>query len=801
MKHLILLLTLMLSLGQSYAQELTQTIKGRVVSAQTLQPIEGATVVVMDLQPVRGAYTDSTGSYRIENVPVGRRAIEVRMAGFESFNSNSLILNSSKELTIDAKLNERFLETALIFPDPNPNKPLAPGSYTGFSFSAEEAQRFVGAVNDPSRMAQNVSGVQAPQDNNSDIVIRGNSPIGLLWRLEGVDIPNPNHFARKGSSGGGISVFSAQLIGNSDFSAGAFAAEYGNAFSGVFDMKFRRGDKDQHKRRFKFGLLGTDLALEGPIKNGQSSYLVNYRYSTLGILNDLGFRLVGERIDNNFQDLSFNIFLPSKDLRTTITLFGIGGLSEELWDPVADSLNWSRPYRTTRDYLTRMGATGITYTRLLDDKSFIKAVVAVSGNQVIDNDDTLDIREVLLHPDPDTLEYVQDWTGLGEARYKTEDYQTSRISSHVSYNRQFGKLDRNSLKVGVLATHMRFNFFHEERVANSDGFETIVKGEGATNLLQGYVRTLVKLNKRLEMNAGLHSMFLTLNNTYSLEPRLSFNLQVDSSRRFVFAYGLHGKVLPLGSYFTEVISTDGSITQPNLDLEMIKAHHLVLAYEKIFDNNLRFNLEGYYQHLFDVPVTPNANPTDYFILNERDGYADRALVSEGTGRNIGLDLTLQKFFRGGLYYMLTGSIYQSTYTASDGNTYSTRYDSRYNTNLMGGKEWTLKKGGVFQLGGRVVLNGGLKYTPGDEALSQKAGKFVALQGAAYTENLGTYFRIDSRIAYRKDLKKSAYIISLDVQNVTNRFNPRDQIYDPGYNRLQIREQSGLTPVLAFQIDF
>lgn len=800
MKNCILLLILFCLPLLASAQ--SQTIRGRVLNKETQQPISGAQVIVMEITPVLGAITDDKGSFSIKNVPVGRHSVKCTFIGYEDYVSDQLILNSVKEMVLEIEISETGFEldgVDLIAGADNPHE--AVNSFNPVSmrsFSVEETQRYAGSVNDPSRMAMGFAGVQASQDNNSDIIIRGNSPAGLLWRLEGIDIPNPNHFARKGSSGGGITVFSAQLLAQSDFSTGAFSAEYGNATSGVFDMRFRRGNTENAERRFKFGLLGTDLALEGPIKKGQSSYLVNYRYSTLGILNDIGFRLVGERIDNNFQDLSFNIFLPSEDLKNTWTIFGMGGLSEELWDPVEDSLSWSQPYRTTRDYLTRVGAAGLTFTRLIDNQSFLKAVVAVSGNQVIDNDDTLDIRTLIPSPAPDRLEEAIDWTSLEESPYEKEDYRNTRLSTHIFYNRQFSTALR--MKAGVLASHMNYGFLHEKRISETQDFETLVEGEGSSQLLQAYTQFKIRPNEKLSINAGFHASLLTLNSSGAIDPRLSLKYQLPKGQSLSLAYGLHSQILPLGSYFTEV-ETAGEISQPNLELDMIRAQHAVLAYEKRFENRTRFLAEAYYQSLFNLPIAPSNTPNDFMLLNLRDGYAEEALVSEGNGTNLGLDLTLEKYFAQGFFFLFTGSVYESNYTASDGETYSTRYNSRYNQSLMGGTEISLKKGGTLQLGARSVLNGGLRFTPGDEEASRTAGEFVEQEGEAFSQGVGTYYRIDLRIAYRKNLKKVAYIFSLDVQNAINRRNVRDQIYDPGFNRLQNRYQSGLIPVFSFQIDF
>lgn len=797
-KLLILLLALPIL---AFTQNPTQSIRGTIINKDTRQPIEGVKVMTLDMTPPLGAITNAEGVFRIAQVPTGRVRLMATHINFDSVTTDNLRVNSAKELIVDMEMNEAVMtmDGVVISYGESPVEAISSfDPVSRRSFRVEETQRYAGTVNDPGRMAMGFAGVQASQDNNSDIIIRGNSPVGLLWRLEGIDIPNPNHFARKGSSGGGITIFSAQVLGNSDFATGAFSAPYGNALSGVFDMNFRRGNTENREYRLKAGLLGLDFATEGPIKKGKSSYLVNYRYSTLGILNDIGFRLVGERIDNNFQDLSFNLYLPTKNPNTSFTVFGLGGLSEELWDPVEDSLTWSRPYRTTRDYLTRMGAGGVTFTHLIDDKSFIKAVVAVMGDRVVDNDDTLNISSISPNPDPGILETTTDWKSLQESPFEKEEYLNSRISSHVYYSRRLSP--KAMMQTGVLASHIRFQFSHEQRIPDSSAFETLVSGADNSNLLQGYAQFRFTPTDRLSINAGLHAMALTLNQTTSLEPRLSMKYRVNEKISLSAAYGIHSQILPLGNYFTSIQGAEG-MTMPNLGLEMPKAHHAVIGYEHLFDNNLRFLVEGYYQRLFDLPITPTSAPSDYMLLNERDGYATQALSSDGTGVNMGVDVTFEKFFSNGVFFLWNGSLYESNYTASDGNTYSTRYNSRYNTSLMGGTEFAAGKGGSIQLGARTVLNGGLRYTPGDEVQSREAQEFVAKSGAAFTEGVGEYFRIDLRAAYRKNLKKSAYTISLDVQNATNRRNVRDQIYDPGYNQLVNRFQSGLIPVISFQIDF
>ncbi|MCB9233455.1 MAG: carboxypeptidase-like regulatory domain-containing protein, partial [Bacteroidia bacterium] len=322
------------------AQTPTQSIKGTVIDKDTRQPLAGATIMVTDQNPVMGVISDAEGAFFLANVPVGRHSLRCQFLGYEPFETDGIIISSVKELVMEIELIQASVsgQEVKVTAYKNLNDPVNDlAVVSSRSFSPEETSRYAGSVNDPGRMALSFPGVQQGRDDGeNDIIIRGNSSVGMLWRLEGIDIPNPNHFARPGTSGGGITVFSAQVLGQSDFFSGGLPAEYGNALSGAMDVHFRKGNRTEREYRAKIGLLGMDFMAEGPFAKGKSSYLVNYRYSTLGLLSSMGFYLVGERVTNNFQDLSFNLAFDGKSGKDFFTVFGIGGLSTEHYQPVED---------------------------------------------------------------------------------------------------------------------------------------------------------------------------------------------------------------------------------------------------------------------------------------------------------------------------------------------------------------------------------------------------------------------------------------------------------------------------------
>ena len=305
------------------AQTLTQTVRGKIIDQEAQSPLLGANVVVLGTDPLLGSSTEADGSFRIERVPVGRHTLKISCIGYEDAQIPELIVGSGKEVVLTIRLTESLtqMEEIVVTAESEKGKPNNELAFiSARSFTVEETKRYAASINDPARMALSFAGVASTDDGSNNIVIRGNSPRGVLWRLEGIEVPNPNHFGEEGASGGGVSMLSVNTLDNSDFYTGAFPAEYGNAASGVFDIKLRKGNSEQKEYALQAGLLGVDFAAEGPFsQNAKASYLVNYRYSTLGILGALGIEVVGDAIPN-FQDLTFKVHVPTQRAGVLLSL-------------------------------------------------------------------------------------------------------------------------------------------------------------------------------------------------------------------------------------------------------------------------------------------------------------------------------------------------------------------------------------------------------------------------------------------------------------------------------------------------
>lgn len=775
MKNTRLLLSLLLSPFLLFSQ--TQTISGLVLDKDTRQPLVGATVQVLNTEPAIGAVTDADGKFSLKNVPVGRQQIQCTYFGYESYLSDPFIVNSARETYLSILLTEAVLKTqeVVVTAKRRGNEPINElAMLSTRSFSAEETQRYAASANDPGRMAQALPGVQPSRDSRSDIVVRGNSGIGLLWRLEGVDIPNPNHFARRGSSGGGITIFSVSMLANSDFSTGAFPAEYGNAYSGVFDIHFRKGNPDKREYTFRAGMLGLDFSTEGPFKKGgDATYLVNYRYSTLGILNKMGLHLVGERIDNTFQDLSFNLYLPTKNKKHLFTLWGIGGLSQETENAVENVADWdSYSDYYTRDFDTNTGAIGATHTALISDDAYLKTSIVATGQDINWRNDTLDSER---------RPFAVNSERYKEGRYVLSSFLSKKFSPRLS------------LKTGFFLNHIPYNFFRETL-----GDSTSINAKGSTQLIQPYVSFRFRFGERWTLTSGLHTMFFTLNNDVSVEPRLALKYQIAENQSISLANGNHSRVLPLGNYFARINGRE-----VNREAGFVKAEHLILGYDLLAGKSLRFHAEAYYQKFRDVPVAKNP-ASSWSILNMIDGFAKYELANEGEGQNTGLDLSVEKSFTGGTFFIVSTSVSRSRYKDVSGREHPTAFDSGVSATFTGGKEWTFQNTSVLQLGLRIIYNGGQRLTPllPSQPVNRYSPEPILDENRAFEERVEAYFRPDLRIAFRKNNPRAAWWVALDIQNIISRRNvdPLNRSYDPDLNEWVYREQSGLTPVLSFQID-
>lgn len=762
----------------------TQNIRGLVIDAGSKNPIEGVSVY-LNSSPVLGAISNQSGEFEIKNVPIGTYDINISMTGYKPIRLINQQIKSGKEFIFEVELEEMVttLNEVVVKAYSNKDKPLNEmASISARSFTVEETERYAGSLFDPARMASNYAGVMAANDQRNDIIIRGNSPLGLLWRLEGIDIPNPNHFGTMGTTGGPISILNNNLLSNSDFFTSAFPAEYGNALSGVFDLNMRNGNNSKNEFVAQIGMNGFELGAEGPFsKKSKASYLFSYRYSTLAIFNSMGIEFGVSGIPQ-YQDLSFKINIPG--LRAgRFTIFGVGGFSYiEMLNKDKEENDWSFG-RNNLDlrFGSDMGVMGISHQYFFNSNTRINSVVAVSYSKATAKADSAYLNAPALNY-------------YGDESSETKYSFSSRLSHKMNA--------KNIFSAGFIAE--LYHLFYSDSVLLSDyryGKITDVQGENSL-LFQAYAQFQHKFTDEIVMYTGLHYQLYSLNNSHSLEPRASIKWSPKPKHSFNTGIGLHSQLQPRLFYFLQTTYPNQSVVKTNIDLGFSKSIHYVLGYDYLITKDLRLKVESYYQKLFKIPV--EINPSYYSIINYgSDFYPERSdsLVNNGTGKNYGLELTLEKFLSRNYYFLITGSLFQSLYKGSDNIERNTIYNGNYVLNLLSGYTFKIGQYNSLNFDFKIVNAGGRHYIPVDLEKSQMAGVKVLDYNHAYEPQYPSYFRIDTRISFKLNRKRFNTEFAFDIQNITNHQNILLETYDPDTGTIKYDYQLGLFYFFLLRFQF
>ena len=703
--------------------------------------------------------------------------------GFDPVRKSNLLLSRSKELVVDFEMTESITQLNTVEVSASQHKGDVDNDMVTLSakeFSVEETKRFPGSFNDPARMVSAFPGASTNAEGNNDIIVRGNSPKGILWRLEGIEIPNPNHFSNEGATGGPISILNSNMLDNSAFYTGAFSGQYGNATSGVFDISFRNGNSRKREYSIGIGVLGTDISAEGPFdKKGRHTYLVNYRYSSLALLSEAGIVDFGGV--PKYQDAAFNMNFRLNN-GGQVSFFGLGGLSHIIEEYHNEISPGEEVLESTSDFGASMGVIGINHIQPLSEKAFLRSSVSLSGYTGDYNEESL----------------IDDSMQESEAFELKNNYLKAASSLH------FKKNAKNKFETGVIATRSGYtmlNGYYDDRV---ELWREPLNDKGHSYFFQAYGTWQHRFNQRLTLNSGLHTLVFALNGSYSIEPRLGMQYRLNENQRLSVAAGLHSKIEPMSIYLVKLPDTQGNFMQPNEDLELGKSLHFVVGYENYLTENLQFKAEAYYQYLYQTPVGTGSH--DWFsILNLNEGYVDFALVNDGLGRNYGVDLSLEKFFEDQYFFLVSGSLFQSEFKTPTVDWTKGRYAGGYTLNAIAGKDFILsdkdhvKRTLSISLKGSLL--GGKRYT--DILLEESIDKGYAVydHDHPYSVKAADVFFVNLAATYRVDKKSVAHEFKVDIQNITNNQAPTNIYYDGDDQEIGYYYQLSMLPVISYKLYF
>jgi hypothetical protein len=794
----------------AFGQNLTQTVRGTVVDADSKLPLPGATLIIPGTNPLIGTSTDANGIFRFEKVPVGRISVSISFIGYESKSIPDIVVNSGKEVVLDISIQESVvkIEEAVIRAYRNKGEATNDMSQlSSHTITLEETKRFTGGMDDPARIVSSFAGVASTPDGSSDIIVRGNSPKYMQWRLDGAEISSPYHMDDQNSSFGALTALNNNLLATSDFYTGAFSSEYGDVLSCVYDVKLRSGNNEKFEATGGIGLMGTELTLEGPFKKGYAgSYLFNYRFSSISLIKKLGLVDVPGVV--NYQDATFKVVLPTEK-SGTFSFYGLAGLSGFSMDHMGPA-DLSTPGRPTNSSLTSkdfykdnyLANLGMNHILTLNDKSFLKTSLNYSGTGARD-----DVFE------SDTIRIYDNEGGIA-ADSVTPRMQTvqsrnvkSAIRGAITYNNKINA--RNKIQIGTKYTLYSFNYnqnIYSNEVAsmvNVNDFRNHI------STINNYISWKHSLNEKISFVAGVHNINVLSNNISTLEPRLSFSWNINKTNSVHAGYGMHSTTESVHNYFTKIWQEDGSYTEPNKNLGLLKAHHFVLGYEKRFSENLIGKIEAYYQSLYNLPVENN-DTSYYATINEGIDFRYVELVNKGVGKNYGVEISLERFFDKNFYFLMNSSLFDSKYKSLEGVWRNTRYNNNFIVNILCGKEFKKlgrKHNQILALNTKIFFEGGQRYIPllrnaqGDVAVEPENERYFDYS-KAYDDKFENIFMLNLSVSYKFNKPRATHEIFLDLMNLTDSQARMSEYYDPGKpGNVGYTTQFGFFPNLMYRVYF
>jgi len=836
MKYRLLFLLLISLFTTGFAQQNKQTVSGRIVDKESNSPLPGAIIRwTKDVNNTHATSSDGDGYFKLPGIPLGRQDFEVRMIGYTTITIPDVIVTAGKVVILTIQLEESFQQIKEVEITAS-DKSGTINEMTLLSsrqFRVEETERYPGSRQDPARMASNFAGVQGTNDTRNDIVIRGNSPASTLWRLEDIDIPNPNHFAVPGSMGGPVSIINNKYLGNSDFLTGAFPAMYGNVNGGVFDLKMRNGNQERFENTFQFGVLGTELTSEGPInKASRASYIITYRYSTLDMLQGLNLKIGTDAVPK-YQDMGFRINVPTKKAGT-FSLWGIGGksnidivVSDKLFEDIQNNESYGDKNRD-QYFRTNMGVAALSHVIALNKNTWMKTSLAASLQTVNANHDLIirDTNSVPVSPFPKILSYKFE-----EQKSTLAWFIHSKLTT------------KSSIRGGFFAVRYDENLYDQVKIIGlKDSLAQLVTDsvpwkvrenyKGNFYLLQTYIQWKYRMTELLTLSAGVYSQHVTLNNQTTIEPRIGIKWNFRENQSINLGAGLHSQMQQTYVYFAipDTIQNFGGVEankqriRANEELGLTKSSHFVLGYDRQFTQNFRIKLESYFQTLWNVPVY--AVSSGVSLINSGATFSRfmpiYSMKNTGTGRNYGIELTVEKFFSKHYFFLFSGTLYDSKYTGSNGKTYNSDFNGNFILNALGGIEYPIGKKKKNTIGSSTKLTyaGGRRYSPVDIDASAKIYDVVPLESSINSQRFPNYFRWDVRVSFKINksrfkvvadgvivpLRGITHEFAVDLVNVLNIRNVLALSYSPDPKNLKgdplvKNYQLGFLPLFYYKIDF
>jgi len=735
------------------------SLTGAVIDAETQAPIVGATVSVIDYD--RGVATDDKGRFRIDRLAVGDYRIRISSIGYTPLLITDIVIRSGRSSQVEAKLQMSTTEISgmTVTGDYFTDLSTQPTSMT--SYSNEEIRRAPGSAGDVSRIMFSLPSIAKVNDLLNNLIVRGGSPTENSFYLDNIEIPNINHYQLFGTTGGPISLLNTDFIQEVEFSAGGFSSAFGDRLSSVMELTFREGNREATDLQAEISVAGFGFAGEGPIGKETGSWMVSVRRSYLDLLADV----LDVGAIPRYSDYQGKIVLDLSN-RHRLSFLGVVGIDNIEFDNDSEFATENIELGESDGYEY---AAGVNWRYLWGRNGYSNTSLSFLGTRV---------RENYYSTSGERTDWRNDLDGSAQLR-------------NVNFYRI---ADRHELEFGFDFKY-ELDSYNEYADEAYDFFGQVIPPKYVDFNVRSpkvgvFASYITQLTRRLRVTLGGRADYYKYTNNRSFSPRLALHYRLTPTSSFTGAFGIYYQTLP--SVFL-------SQQERNKELNDPKAYHYVLGFQKNLREDTRLTIEGYYKRYDNFPL--DRTQPQLFIIDEviYDVYTDYHphLVGGGKARSYGIEMTLQKKLRAGLYGLIGASWFRSQYRDLKEIWRDRSFDNRILVSVEGGykpnKKWE------FSL--RWLFAGGAPYTPLDLNLSGLWNASVHDYSRVNESRYPDYHSLNVRVDRRFNFASSNMIVYVSVWNIYNRKNVALYYWDDGKKEPDVLHQWSILPIFGLKFEF
>lgn len=764
----------------------TGTISGYIKDAKTGESIPGATVQVLELG--KGAITDAQGFYTLEQLPTETFSIQASFVGYETQTKFNVVIRSGGNPDLNFELKEQISELGEVVVVANPFEKIEETPLSIQKLSREEIATYPGGNNDIAKVVQSLPGVSGSIGGfRNDIIIRGGAPNENVYYLDGIEIPNINHFATQGSAGGPVGLLNVSFFEGVTLSTSAFGAQYDNALSGVLQFDQRNGNNRDFRTNFRLSSSESALTFEGPLFKGdkessKTSFIASARRSYLQFL----FQAIDLPFLPDYWDYQYKL-THEVDEYNEIIVTGIGSIDDF-------SIN------VPEDYDPEQQAT-------LDQIPIIKQQTNTIGiswkkrNRYGNGFSLLSLSTNRLKNDFRRYEDNVNETNLYLQNISTE------AETKLRFNRT--RFKGNWTLVSTVSLQNVVYSNNSIDLVNNNVFDNAIN---FTKYGASFQASSTSTNERLKYSLGVRAdgnSFTDSGNNFwkTLSPRISASYTFDPQEKWSInaSLGRYYKIPP-----STILGYTQSGINTNKSAEYIRSDHAVLGLEYLVNSSSRFTLEGFYKKYGNYPISVSKEVSLANLGGDFSVLGNEPVVSMGEGRTYGMEFLYQKKFSDNYYAILAYTLYKSEFTGLDNVYRPSAWDSKHLLTLTGG----YKFGNNWELSARMRYLGRTPYAPVDEdATLDNYPAIIRDYDQLGTVRLQAFNQTDIRIDKKWNFSKWTFNVFLELQNAFGQNIPNEPEF--GLDRdtqgninmprqlVQVEDvdNSGLLPSVGIVIDF